>query len=321
MHRACGRARAPSRLAATTCFTRSVRSAAIPQDLKYRGERVSLEVGDGNEFREFVHRQSRHSQRRRHHAIGSDNLFMAYSHIGHDCQIGSHTIFVNGATLAGHVTVEDYATIGAFCPVHQFCRIGTYAYIGASTVITQDVPPFSQNRRPARNQMLWREHRRPRAQRLFRRPHRGDRKAPIACSCAPNSTPLRLSNKCVEPFPLPQTSKTLSGLSNRRPSAVSPNRMPASHSADALNLRPGPNSRALGPHRRQRRFPFLVLEGARSQGIEMAVIAIREEASPALEQAAEAHPLGEPRRTEPHDRTAASGRREARRDGRASKAQ
>ena len=72
------------------------------------------------------------------------DFFLAYSHVGHDCRIGSHTLFVNGATLAGHVTVEDFATIGAFCPVHQFCRIGRYAYIGASTVITQDVPPFSK---------------------------------------------------------------------------------------------------------------------------------------------------------------------------------
>jgi UDP-N-acetylglucosamine acyltransferase len=71
-------------------------------------------------------------------------LFLASSHVGHDCHVGDHTLFVNGATLAGHVTVEDYATIGFQSPVHQFCRIGRYAYIGASTVITQDVPPFSR---------------------------------------------------------------------------------------------------------------------------------------------------------------------------------
>ncbi len=76
--------------------------------------------------------------------VGSHNLIMSYAHIGHDCLIGDHTIFVNGGTLAGHVTVEDYATIGAFCPVQQFCRVGKYAYIGAHTVITQDVPPFSK---------------------------------------------------------------------------------------------------------------------------------------------------------------------------------
>src|SRR5579864_360428 len=115
-----------------------------PQDLTYKGERVSLEVGDENEFHEFstVNRGTVKGGGTTH--LGSNNLIMSYAHIGHDCQIGSHTIFVNGATLAGHVIVEDYATIGAFCPVHQFCRIGRYAYIGASTVITQDVPPFSR---------------------------------------------------------------------------------------------------------------------------------------------------------------------------------
>jgi UDP-N-acetylglucosamine acyltransferase len=75
--------------------------------------------------------------------VGNDNFFLAYAHVGHDCQIGNGTLFVNGATLAGHVTVQDCVTIGAFSPVHQFCRLGRYAYIGACTVITQDVPPFS----------------------------------------------------------------------------------------------------------------------------------------------------------------------------------
>jgi UDP-N-acetylglucosamine acyltransferase len=69
---------------------------------------------------------------------------MAYSHIAHDCTVASHTVFANGATLAGHVAVDDWASVGAFSPVHQFCRIGRYAYIGACTVITQDVPPFSR---------------------------------------------------------------------------------------------------------------------------------------------------------------------------------
>jgi UDP-N-acetylglucosamine acyltransferase len=68
---------------------------------------------------------------------------MAYSHVAHDCHVGDNTIFANGATLAGHVDVEDFASIGAFSPVHQFCRVGRYAYVGACTVITQDVPPFS----------------------------------------------------------------------------------------------------------------------------------------------------------------------------------
>ena len=75
--------------------------------------------------------------------IGNRNLFLASSHVGHDSIVGDGNLFVNSATLAGHVTVEDFTTIGFASPVHQFCRVGRYAYIGASTVITQDVPPFS----------------------------------------------------------------------------------------------------------------------------------------------------------------------------------
>jgi UDP-N-acetylglucosamine acyltransferase len=115
-----------------------------PQDYTFRNERTELVAGDGNIFREYV-TVSRGTQKGGGRtSLGDENFFLAYSHVGHDCVIGSHTLFVNGATLAGHVTVEDFATIGAFCPVHQFCRIGRYAYVGASTVVTQDVPPFSK---------------------------------------------------------------------------------------------------------------------------------------------------------------------------------
>jgi len=115
-----------------------------PQDLTFAGERTALEAGDRNVFREYVTVNRGTVKGGGITRVGSDNLFLASSHVGHDCVVGSHTLFVNSATLAGHVTVEDYATIGAFSPVHQFCRIGRYAYIGASTVITQDVPPFSR---------------------------------------------------------------------------------------------------------------------------------------------------------------------------------
>ena len=76
--------------------------------------------------------------------IGNKNLFMAYTHIAHDCIIGNSTIFGNGATLGGHVSVDDYATVSAFSGVHQFCRVGTYAFIGGYTVVTKDVLPFSK---------------------------------------------------------------------------------------------------------------------------------------------------------------------------------
>jgi UDP-N-acetylglucosamine acyltransferase len=115
-----------------------------PQDLTYKGERTELVVGDENVFHEFVTVNRGTAKGGGVTRVGSNNLFMAYSHVAHDCLIGDYTVFTNGATLAGHVTVEDWAVVGAFCPVHQFCRIGKHSYIAANTVITQDVPPFSK---------------------------------------------------------------------------------------------------------------------------------------------------------------------------------
>jgi UDP-N-acetylglucosamine acyltransferase len=114
-----------------------------PQDLTYTGQRVRLEAGDANEFREYctVHRGTLKGDGTTR--VGSHNLIMAYAHIGHDCRIGDHVILINGAQLAGHIIVEDYATISSFCLLHQFSRIGSHSYVGAGTVITQDVPPFS----------------------------------------------------------------------------------------------------------------------------------------------------------------------------------
>ncbi len=115
-----------------------------PQDFTFKGERTELIVGDANIFHEFVTINRGTVKGGGVTRVGSHNLFLAYSHVAHDCIVGDYTLFVNGATLAGHVVVEDYATVGAFCPVHQFCRIGRHAYIAANTVITQDVPPFSK---------------------------------------------------------------------------------------------------------------------------------------------------------------------------------
>jgi UDP-N-acetylglucosamine acyltransferase len=114
-----------------------------PQDYTFRGEHVELQAGDENIFREHVTISRGTKKGGGITRIGNHNFFLSYSHVGHDCQIGSNTLFVNGATLAGHVAVEDFVTLGAFSPVHQFCRLGRYAYIGACTVITQDVLPFS----------------------------------------------------------------------------------------------------------------------------------------------------------------------------------
>src|SRR6266849_8877075 len=134
----------PSRLGRDNRLSPFCSIGGNPQDLTYKGERVSLEVGDANEFREFVTVNRGTAKGGGVTRVGSHNLVMAYAHIAHDCIIGNHTIFVNGATLAGHVIVEDYASVGAFCPVQQYCRIERYSYIGAHTVITQDVSPFSR---------------------------------------------------------------------------------------------------------------------------------------------------------------------------------
>ena len=134
----------PSKIGRNNVFYPFCVVGGDPQDLRFKGERTELAVGDGNTFREYVTITRGTVGGGGKTTVGSGSLFLASSHVGHDCHVGDHTLFVNGATLAGHVTVEDYATIGFQSPVHQFCRIGRYAYIGASTVITQDVPPFSR---------------------------------------------------------------------------------------------------------------------------------------------------------------------------------
>jgi UDP-N-acetylglucosamine acyltransferase len=114
-----------------------------PQDLKYHGEPTETEIGDDNTIRECVTVSRGTTKGGGITRIGSNCLIMAYAHIGHDSQVGSHCILANAATLAGHVTIEDYATVGAFSPVHQFCTVGTHAYIGGGTIVTQDVLPYS----------------------------------------------------------------------------------------------------------------------------------------------------------------------------------
>ena len=116
----------------------------IPQDLKFGGEATRLTIGNRNVIREFVtiHRGTAGGGGLTE--IGDHNLFMAYTHIAHDCHVGNETIFANAATLAGHVLVEDYAKVGAFCGVHQFCRVGRHAFIGGYSVVTKDALPFAK---------------------------------------------------------------------------------------------------------------------------------------------------------------------------------
>ncbi|HLK04405.1 MAG TPA: acyl-ACP--UDP-N-acetylglucosamine O-acyltransferase [Candidatus Acidoferrum sp.] len=134
----------PSKFGAKNIFHPFSAVGVDPQDLTFHGERTELVVGDENVFRESVTVSRGTKKGGGTTKIGSNNLFMAYTHIGHDTVVGSNTIFANAATVAGHVVIEDHATVGALSPVHQFCRIGRYAYVGACTVITQDVPPFSR---------------------------------------------------------------------------------------------------------------------------------------------------------------------------------
>ena len=113
-----------------------------PQDKKFEGERSELVIGDRNRIREFVTINRGTGQGGGATRIGSDNWIMAYVHIAHDCQVGSHTVFSNNATLAGHVVIGDHVILSGFSGVHQFCRIGEHAFIGMGCLVNGDVPPF-----------------------------------------------------------------------------------------------------------------------------------------------------------------------------------
>ena len=114
----------------------------IPQDKKYAGEPTRLEIGERNTIREFCTFNLGTVQGGALTSIGDDNWLMAYVHIAHDCHVGNKTIFANGASLAGHVTVDDFVIFGGFTGIHQFCRIGAHVITAASSLVLQDVPPY-----------------------------------------------------------------------------------------------------------------------------------------------------------------------------------
>lgn len=114
----------------------------VPQDKKYRGEASRLEIGDGNVIREYCTFNRGTELGGGVTRLGNDNWIMAYVHIAHDCQVGDNTIMANATTLAGHVTVGNFAVFGAFTVVHQFCAIGAHSISAMGTVILKDVPPF-----------------------------------------------------------------------------------------------------------------------------------------------------------------------------------
>ncbi len=133
----------PTKIGTANSFFPFCGVGMAPQDVTYKNEPTRLEIGDHNEIRECVTISRGTIKGGGVTRIGSHTLIMAYTHIGHDSVIGDHCMLINGATLAGHVTVEEWAVVGALCPVHQFVRIGAHSYIGGGTTITQDVLPFS----------------------------------------------------------------------------------------------------------------------------------------------------------------------------------
>ena len=116
---------------------------AAPQDLKFHGEKSFLRIGDRNMVREFVTLHRGTESGGGVTVIGSDNLFMAYSHVAHDCVVGNRVILANGATLAGHVQVDDFAILGGLSAVHQFTRVGAHVMVSGGSMVAQDIPPYT----------------------------------------------------------------------------------------------------------------------------------------------------------------------------------
>jgi len=115
---------------------------AAPQDLKYQGEATTLVVGDGNQIREFTTLHRGTAGGGGVTRIGNQNLFMAYSHVAHDCVVGSGCVLANSVALAGHVEISDHVILGGLAAVHQFTRVGRHAFVAAGSMVVMDVPPF-----------------------------------------------------------------------------------------------------------------------------------------------------------------------------------
>ncbi len=113
-----------------------------PQDLKYKGEPTRLEIGDRNVFREFTTMNRGTVGGGGVTIIGSDNLFMAFTHVAHDCHVGSRCVLANYATLGGHVHLGDWVIMGGYAGIHQFTKVGAHAFLGNNAAVTRDVPPY-----------------------------------------------------------------------------------------------------------------------------------------------------------------------------------
>lgn len=132
----------PTRIGAGNRIFQFASIGDAPQDKKYNGEPTRLEIGDRNVFREFCTVNRGTTKQEGVTRIGSDNLFMAYTHVAHDCTLGSHIVLANGSTLGGHVELGDWVIMGGFAGVHQFCKVGAHAFIANNTAVTRDVPPY-----------------------------------------------------------------------------------------------------------------------------------------------------------------------------------
>jgi UDP-N-acetylglucosamine acyltransferase len=134
----------PSRIGSHNRFFPFCAVGTDPQDVTFAGEKTWLRMGDHNVIREFVTINRGTSKGGGGTTVGSQVLLLAYSHIGHDCVVQDHVMLINGATLAGHVTVEEWAVVGALSAVHQFVSVGAHSYIGGGSIVTKDVLPFAK---------------------------------------------------------------------------------------------------------------------------------------------------------------------------------
>jgi UDP-N-acetylglucosamine acyltransferase len=140
------------------CDNRVFQFASIgegPQDLSYKGEPTKLEIGDRNTFREYVSVHRGTTKDRGVTTIGSDNFFLAYSHVAHDCTVGNHCVLSNFVGIAGHVELADWVILSAYSGVHQFCKVGAHAFLANNTAATYDIPPYvTAEGRPAKPRIV-----------------------------------------------------------------------------------------------------------------------------------------------------------------------
>jgi UDP-N-acetylglucosamine acyltransferase len=132
----------PTRIGADNVIFQFASVGSAPQDKKYKGEPTRLEVGDRNVIRECVTLNRGTTKDQGVTRIGSDNLFMAYAHVAHDCQVGNQCVLANNATLGGHVHLGDWVIMGGLSAIHQFCKVGAHAFIANNAAVTRDVPPY-----------------------------------------------------------------------------------------------------------------------------------------------------------------------------------